>query len=329
MTAQKPHVFMTRRLPQKALLGLSEIVDLDIWEESSPPPVDILAKRMLHAEGLVSMLTDPISADLLEHSGGNLKVISQMAVGYDNIDLVSATLRHIPVGHTPGVLTDTTADFAWALLMAAARRVVEADREVHRGIWRPWGPEVLCGVDIHGATLGIVGLGRIGQAMARRARGFDMEILYTDQHQNPAFEKELGLEFVSLDELLTRSDFVSLHVFLSPETKGLIGAQQLQKMKSTAVLINTARGPVVDSTALAEALRTHTIAAAGLDVFDPEPIPSGHALLSLPNAIITPHIASASVHTRLKMAQMTIENLLAGLEGKRLPYCANPDVYKD
>lgn len=319
-------VFVTRQIARPALERLERVAKVEVWPESEPPDQQTFTDRLSRIDGLITMLTDPITADLIENAP-NLKAISQMAVGFDNIAVETATRKGIPVGHTPGILTETTADFAWALLMAAARRVVEAHNQVQQGIWQPWGPDVLTGYDIYGATLGIIGFGRIGQAMARRARGFDMRVLYLDSDRHPQQESELGVEFTSLDTLLAESDFVSLHVYLSPETHHLIGRRQLEQMKSTAVLINTARGAVVDNDALAAALRTDKIAAAGLDVFDPEPIPSDHPLLSLPNAIITPHIASASKGTRLRMADLTVDNLIAGLEGRRMPHCANPEVY--
>jgi lactate dehydrogenase-like 2-hydroxyacid dehydrogenase len=238
------------------------------------------------------------------------------------------TRRGIPAGNTPGVLTDTTADLAFALLMAAARRLPEADRYVRAGKWKTWGPLLLLGPDVHGATIGIVGFGRIGQAMARRARGFGMKILYHDVHRaDPIIEAEHGATFLPLEELLPRSDFVSLHVNLTPETKGLINAEKLAWMKPTAVLVNTSRGPVVDGDALAAALKKGTIFAAGLDVTDPEPIPMDSPLVGLDNCLIVPHIASASRATRGKMAEMAAANLVAGVRGERLPTPINPEVY--
>jgi glyoxylate reductase len=240
----------------------------------------------------------------------------------------ACTRRGIPVGNTPGALTETTADLAWALLMAAGRRVAEGDRYVRAGRWRTWGPQLLLGGDIHGATLGIVGFGRIGQAVARRAGGFGMTTLYWSRTRaHPGAERELGATFVELDELLARSDFVSLHVSLNDETRHLIDAAALARMKQSAVLVNTARGPVVDQAALAEALREGTIAAAGLDVTDPEPMAPDDPLLQLDNCLVVPHIASASHATRGKMAEMAAANLLAGLRGERLPNPVNPEVY--
>jgi glyoxylate reductase len=322
-------VFVTRKIFPPALEPLAGKVDLDIWPLDEPPTLDVLIEKAASVDGLITLLCDPINAEVV-HIGvrNQLKVISQMAVGYDNIAVAEATAAGIPVGHTPGVLTETTADFAWALLMAAARRVVEAHNEVQQRIWRPWGPNVLCGADIYGATLGIIGFGRIGQAMARRARGFSMKVLYTQRHRDEKAELELGAEYVSLDELLERSDYVSLHAYLSPETRGMMGSAQFDRMKDGAIFINTARGAMVDHTALYNALMSGKLAAAALDVFDPEPIPQDHPLLKLPQVVITPHVASASTKTRQRMAFMTVENLLAGLKGKRLPYCANPAVYE-
>lgn len=322
----KPTVFVTRKIAAEALDRLTAHAQVETWEQEDPPPQDVLLEKAARVEGLLTLLTDKIDAVLID-SAPNLKVISQMAVGFDNIDIAAATRKGIPVGNTPGVLTETTADFAWALMMAAARRVVEADKEVHEGIWRAWGPDVLTGYDVYGATLGIIGFGRIGQAMARRARGFNMRILYNDPHCGHEAGVETGAECVSLDELLAQSDFVTLHTYLSDETYHLIGREEFAKMKPTAVLVNTARGPVVDPDALNWALRSGKIAAAALDVTEPEPIPRDSPLLSLKNIVIAPHIASASKATRLRMAQMAVDNLLAGLQGERLPNCANPQVY--
>jgi glyoxylate reductase len=323
-----PRVFVTRKIFEGALTQIPSRVDVEIWQADSPPPLEVLIQKSSQVDGLVTLLSDPITTTVVnsgaEHS---LKVISQMAVGYDNIDVKTATAHSIPVGNTPGVLTETTADFAWSLLMAAARRVVEAHNEVQAGIWRPWGPDVLCGADIYGATLGLIGFGRIGQAMARRARGFNMRVLYTQRHRDLTAEEELGVEYAPLSELLQKSDFVSLHAYLSPETRGMMGAAQFALMKPGAIFINTARGAMVNHDALHQAMLSGHVAAAGLDVFDPEPIPHSHPLLKLPQVVITPHIGSASTHTRQRMAFMAVENLLAGLDGKRLPYCANHEVY--
>jgi glyoxylate reductase len=323
----QPTVFVTRQIAESAAKKLAQHATVETWEQDSPPPYEVLLNKAASIDGLLTLLTDRIDAHLIESAGGNLKVISQMAVGFDNIDIAAATRKGIPVGNTPGILTETTADFTWALLMAAARRVVEGDKEVRAGVWRPWGPDVLTGMDIFGATIGIVGFGRIGQAVARRARGFDMHILYADPHCGHEAGVEYGAECVGLDELLERSDFVTLHTYLSKETYHMISHEQLRKMKSSAVLVNTARGGVVDSDALAWALQDGIIAAAALDVTEPEPIPQDSPLLKLENIIITPHIASASKATRVRMAEMAVDNLIAGLRGDPLPNCANPQVY--
>jgi len=318
---------MTRAIAPAAIDSLSAQTDLEVWPHEAPPPYEILIDRVQNATGIVSLLTDRIDAGLIAAAGPDFRVIAQMAVGFDNIDVAAATARGIPVGHTPGVLTETTADFAWTLLMAAARRVVEAHNEVQQSIWRPWGPDVLTGQDIFGATLGLVGFGRIGQAMAKRAQGFDMPILYHDLQRFPEAEKSLGAQFVSLEELLERADFVSLHTFMSPQNKFMMGKSQFGQMKPNAIFINTARGGLVDPDALLWAVRERKIAGAGLDVFETEPIPEGHPLLNEPSVIITPHIASASKNTRARMALMAAENIIAAIEGKRIPYCANPEVY--
>jgi glyoxylate reductase len=323
----QPSVFVTRKISDEALQKLSAHAQVEVWPEEAPPPYEILKAKAAQYDGLLTLLTDKIDADLIEAAAPRLKVVSQMAVGFDNIDIQAATRNKIAVGHTPGVLTETTADFTWALLMAAARRVVEGDKEVRSGIWRPWGPDVLTGYDIYGATLGIIGFGRIGQAVARRARGFDMQVLYNDPNCGPEAEGETGAQCVSFEELLERSDYVSLHTYLSPETYHLIGREQLEKMKPTAVLVNTARGPVIDPEALNWALREGQIAFAALDVTEPEPIPQDSPLLELDNIVITPHIASAGKATRVKMAVITVDNLIAGLRGEKLPFCANPQVY--
>ncbi len=322
----KPKVWLTRSIYQPALQKLSEVAQVEVWPAENPPPPEIIFERAAEMDGLMTMLTDPITAQIIDHAA-HLKVISQMAVGFDNIDIQAATRRGIPVGHTPGVLTETTADFAWALLMAAARRVVEADREVHQGIWRPWGPDVLTGVDVFGATLGIIGFGRIGKAVARRAQGFSMKVLYNDPQRDEQAEKEWKVEYRDLDSLLSEADFISLHTYYTPQLRHLMNRERFARMKNGAIFINTARGVLVDHDALLWAVETGKIAAAALDVFDPEPIPANHPLLKHPNVIITPHIASASTFTRQKMAFIAVENLIAGLRGQRLPHCANPQVY--
>jgi glyoxylate reductase len=323
----KPRVYVTRLIPDEGLQAILAACDAEVWEGELPPPREVLLEKIKGKEGLLSLLTDKVDAELMDAAGG-LRVISNYAVGFDNIDVKAATARGIPVGNTPGVLTETTADLAFALLMAVARRVVEGVDYVRAGRWKTWGPRLLLGQDVHGATLGLIGFGRIGQAMARRARGFNMRILYHDRAPMPDAEAALGATFVDLDTLLRESDFVSLHTDLNPTTHHMIDAAALAKMKPTAILINSARGPIVDPVALADALRRGVIAGAGLDVTEPEPIPLDDPLLQLPNCVIVPHIASASVATRGLMARMAAANLLAGLRGERLPNCVNPEVYQ-
>ena len=318
--SDRPRVFVARRIPDAGLDPIAAACEVDVWEEELPPPRGSLLTRVAGCAGILTLLTDRVDDVLLDAAGPGLKVVSNYAVGYDNIDVGACSRRGIAVGNTPGVLTETTADLAWALILAASRRVVEGDRYVHEGRWRTWGPMLLMGSDIHGATLGVVGLGRIGQAVARRAAGFGMTILYSSRNQVAReIETELGATYVSLPELLERSDIVSLHVSLAPDTRGLIDAAALTRMKPTAVLVNTSRGPVVDQGALADALRDGVIAAAGLDVTDPEPITADDPLLGLGNCIVLPHIASATLATRGRMAAMAAANLLAGVRGEPLP----------
>jgi len=313
-------VFVSRIIPSEGLEAVRSACEMDLWEEELPPPRDELLRRVAGVDGVLTLLTDRVDDEFLDAAGPGLKVVSNYAVGFDNVDVAACARRGIPVGNTPGVLTDTTADLAWALLMAAARRLPEGDRYVRAGSWRTWGPLLLLGPDVHGATIGIVGFGRIGQAVARRAQGFGMQILYHDLQPLPASVTDpLGATYLPLEELLPRSDFVSLHVNLSPVTRHLINAQTLAVMKPTAVLVNTSRGPVVDQTALADALRNGVIWAAALDVTDPEPIPRHDPLVGLDNCLIVPHIASASRATRGKMAAMAAANLIAGVRGESLP----------
>ena len=323
----KPRVYVTRLIPDEGLQAILAACDAEVWEGELPPPRAVLLEKVKGKEGLLSLLTDKIDAELMDAAGG-LRVISNYAVGFDNIDVKAATARGIPVGNTPGVLTETTADLAFALLMAVARRVVEGVDYVRAGRWKTWGPRLLLGQDIHGATLGLIGFGRIGQALARRARGVNKRSMYHERARLAEAETALGATFVDLDTLLRESDFVSLHTDLNPTTYHLIDAAALAKMKPTAILINSARGPIVDPVALADALRRGVIAGAGLDVTEPEPIPLDDPLLKLPNCVIVPHIASASVATRGLMARMAADNLLAGLRGERLPNCVNPEVYQ-
>ncbi len=324
----KKNIFITRKIFAEAISAFAHQYNIEIWQYVEPPPYDILIQKSKLADGVLSMLTDRIDETFLQEISTRTKVISQMSVGVDNIDLKTATLLGIPIGHTPGVLTETTADFAFSLLMSISRRIVEASSQVRQGNWQPWGPDVLCGQDIHNATLGIIGMGRIGQAMAKRAAGFEMSLFYTDPHRNVEIENNYKAKYCSLEELLHRSDFVSVHVYLSPENVHLLGKKQFELMRPTSYLINTSRGAVVDQEALYDALRTGKLAGAALDVTDPEPIDSANPLLTMENVIITPHIASASIQTRMKMATMAVRNLIAGLNGQELPNCANPEVYK-
>ncbi|MBN1954230.1 MAG: D-glycerate dehydrogenase [Anaerolineae bacterium] len=321
----QPVVFVTRRIPEAGLAPIRVACQVRLWEGNLPAPREVVRCEIAGCDGLVCLLSDTIDADVIA-AGDRLRVISQYAVGVDNIDLAAATARGIPVGHTPGVLTEATADLAFALLMAAARRLLPGYENVRAGEWHTWEPLGFLGADVWGATLGVVGLGRIGTAMARRGRGFGMRVLYYSRHRSH-LEAELGLEYAALGELLERSDFVSLHVPLTPATDRLIDEAALRRMKPTAVLVNTARGAVVDTAALLRALREEWIAAAALDVTDPEPLPADHPLLEQPNCLVVPHIGSATVSTRERMARMTAENLLAGLQAQRLPYTVNPEVY--
>ncbi len=324
--SDKPLVAVTRVIPQAGMDLVNEHFDVRLWEDELPPSPEELAKLLHGAVGALTLLTDTIDGEVLDREP-QLRVVSNFAVGYDNVDVPAATERGVIVCNTPGVLTETTAEFAFALLMAAARRIVEGVDYVRAGKWQTWGPTLLMGQDVGGATLGIVGFGRIGQALAKMASGFDMKILAYDTYKNEEAASEAGATYVELDELLHQSDFVSLHVALTEETHHLIGADELKAMKSTAVLINAARGPVVDTDALVAALKDGEIFAAALDVTEPEPLPADHPLVSLPNAIVVPHIASASVSTRNKMAALAANNLVAGLNGDRPEGLVNSDVF--
>ncbi len=327
----KPKVFVTREIPEKGLNMILERFDAKVWKEYTPPPKEVIIEEAKDVDALVTLLTDKIDKEVL-NAAKNLKIIAQYAVGYDNIDVKECTRRGIYVTNTPEVLTQSTADFTWALILAIARRVVEADRFVRTGEWEKtrtgWHPKMLLGTDIHGKTLGIIGLGRIGTAVARRARGFDMKIIYYSRSRKEHVEKELGLKFVDLDTLLREADFVSIHVPLTEETYHLIGERELKLMKNTAFLINTSRGKVVDEKALYKALKEGWIAGAALDVFEEEPTPVNNPLLKLENVIVAPHIASATHETRSKMAEMVAQNLIAFFEGKVPPNLVNPEVLK-
>ncbi len=309
-------VFVTRKIPDEGLDLLREKCEVKVWEEEVPPPKDVLLEEVEQVDGLLCLLTDPIDSEVLE-AAQKLKVVSTYAVGYDNIDLQKARELGIVVTNTPGVLTEATADLAFALLLAAARSIVSADQYTRAGRWKSWGPRLFLGQDVFGKTLGIIGAGRIGSAVARRARGFDMEILYFNRSPKPELEKELEARRVELDEILQDSDFISVHTPLTPETEKLIGPREFSLMKKTAVLVNTARGPVVDQKALAEALEKGEIFAAGLDVFEEEPIYEDDPLLQNPRVVVAPHIGSATFSTRNRMARMAALDLIAVLEGKK------------
>jgi len=320
-------VYVTRRVPEAGLGMVREACETRVWEETLPPAKDVILEEVVDSDGLLCLLSDDVDGEVMD--AGDLRVISQYAVGVDNIDLAAATERGIPVGHTPGVLTDATADLTFALLMAAARRIPEGIEKVRAGEWHTWEPMGLLGADVWGATLGVIGLGRIGTAVARRARGFQMRVLYNDPHRNPELEEELGVVYTSFDNLLKRADFVTIHTPLVSETHHLVDESALRRMKRTAILINAARGEIVDTDALVRALEEGWIARAALDVTDPEPMPADHPLVGMASCIVVPHIGSATVTARNRMAEMAAENLLAGLEGERLPYCANPEVYEE
>jgi len=324
----KPKAYVTRMLPERGLNIIKKNFDTEVWPEYSPPPRNVLLEKVKNVDVLVTLLSDKIDAEIF-NAALKLKIISQLAVGFDNIDLQEATRRGIYVTNTPEVLTDTTADFAWALLMAVARRVVEADKYVRTGQWKvAWHPAMMQGRDIYGSTIGIVGAGRIGYAMAKRATGFSMKILFYDVIPRPEMEKDFGAKKVDLDTLLKESDFVSIHVPLMKETHHLMNADRFKLMKKTAYVINNSRGPVVDERALYEALKQGKIAGAGLDVFEHEPTPVDNPLLKLDNLVVAPHISSASYETRSRMSEMVAENLTAYFEGKKPPNLVNVDVMK-
>ena len=324
-----PRIFITRRIPDS---GIQMLTDAFGEQEVVFAPQDGIISRgallegVTGADALLPILTDTIDTAVMDAAGAPLKIIANYAVGYNNIDVDTATARGIAVTNTPGVLTETTADLAWALLMTAARRINESERYLRAGQWDAWGPQLMLGVDVHGKTLGIFGMGRIGQAVARRARGFDMRVLYTDVQRLPAAtEQQLEAAFANKATLVAESDFISIHCPLLPETTHAFGADEFKVMKQTAVLINTSRGPVVDEAALAQALESGAILAAGLDVYEDEP--EVHpALLACENAVLVPHIGSGSRETRAKMAEMAAANIIARLTGETPPNCVNPEV---
>lgn len=324
--AAKPRVFVTRRIPDIGLNAIATTCEMEVWPDQLPPSYDTIRKKIAECDGLVSLLTDKIDGPLLD-AAPKLKVVSNFAVGFNNVDIPAATERGIAVGNTPGVLTDATADMAMVLLLAASRRLVESVSDAKEGRWKTWEPVGWLGQDLAGRNVGIVGMGRIGFAVAKRCRfGWNMNVLYSDVYQSQPAETDLGAKKVDLKTLLKESDFVSIHTDLNAETKGMFNTDLFSQMKKTAVFINTARGPLVDQKALATALRDGTIFAAGLDVTEPEPLPADHELYQLPNCVIAPHIASATVQTRNEMARICAENLVAGVTGGKLTALVNPDV---
>lgn len=312
----KPKIFITRQIPTHVLNQLEEVCEVSLWnQEDIPVSRELLEEKIVEIDGLYCMLTDTIDDELLQNAT-NLKVISNMAVGFNNIDVDAATKRGIIVTNTPGVLTETTADLTFALLMATARRIPEASEFLRRGEWSAWSPMLLTGQDIYNSTMGIIGLGSIGEALAKRAKGFKMNVLYHNRSRKLDAEQELGLEYCSLEDLLKRSDYVCIMTPYTPETKNMIREEHFKLMKDTSILINTARGGIVNENDLYYALKDGEIWAAGLDVFEQEPIELDHPLLTLPNVVTLPHIGSASIGTRTKMAEVVAENMLQALKGE-------------
>lgn len=322
----RPSVYITRRIPDSTLEKISEVCQVEMWEEEDiPVPRAVLEEKIENIDGLFCLLTETIDEALLQKAK-QLKVISNMAVGYNNIDVTAATEKGIFVTNTPGVLTETTADLTFALLMATARRIVEASDFLREGSWKTWSPMLLTGQDVYGATLGIIGMGRIGESLAKRAKGFDMRILYHNRSRKEEAEKTWGIEYADLDSLLRESDFVCVMTPYTEETRNLIGERELSLMKNSAILINTARGGIVNEAALYEALKQNKIWAAGIDVFEQEPVSPDHPLLTLPNVVTLPHIGSASIQTRTRMAELAAANLIQGVMGKPPRNRVNQDV---
>lgn len=321
----QPKILITRIIPNPGLTLVKEHFHADTWTHEFPPARDELIERSRGVDGILCTLTEKVDKELMDTIGSQLRVISSMSVGVDHIDVVEATKRKIPVGNTPGVLTDATADQAFALMLAAARRITEAERFVRAGKWKTWIPNLLLGADLADATLGIIGFGRIGQAVAKRAQGFDMRVIYYSPNAKPAY----GAQSVDLDTLLKESDFVSIHVPLTPATKHLVNAEFLSKMNPNAILVNTARGGVLNQNDLYQALKSNQIFAAALDVTDPEPLPMDNPLLELENCIIVPHLGSASKKTRDMMSLLAAQNLISGIKDERLPHCVNPAIYSE
>ncbi len=325
MSQQQPKIYVTRRLPEEALAPLRTCGEVQVWESDHAIPRETLLQEIIDTVALLGMVTERIDDDLLDHAP-QLRIVANMAVGYDNVDVPALTRRGVVLTNTPGVLTETTADLTFALMLGIARRIGEGERRVRAGRWPVWSPFVFLGTDVHHATLGIIGLGRIGIEVAKRARGFDMRVLYHNRSQNKDAEEQLGCTRVDMDTLLSESDFVVVLVPLGPQTHRLISTPQLKKMKPTAFLVNAARGPIVDAPALYEALRDNVIAGAALDVTDPEPLPADDPLLTLDNCLVVPHVGSASIATRTRMATLAAENIAAFLSGRRPPTPVNPQV---
>jgi glyoxylate reductase len=322
----KPKVFVTRVIPEIGLERIRDFCEADIWTQPLPPPLDVLRQKVAECEGLLSLLTEKIDAALLD-AAPRLRVVSNYAVGFNNIDVAAATARGIAVGNTPGVLTDATADMAFSLLICAARRIVESQRYAAQGHWKTWEPLGHIGQDLVGRTVGVFGMGRIGYAFAQRCYGgWGMKVLYHDVRPNEQAEVELAARQVDFETLLRESDFLSVHANLDESTRGIFNLSAFQKMKRTAVFVNTARGPLVVEKDLVEALKTGLIFAAGLDVTDPEPPAPDNPLLTLPNCVVAPHIASATVSSRNGMAEIAADNLIAGLKGEPLRAWVNPEV---
>lgn len=323
----RPKIYITRKIPDAALRKLQESCDAEMWpEEAVPVPREVLEEKIRDADGLYCLLTESIDTALLS-AASRLKIVSNMAVGYNNIDIAEASRRRIMVTNTPGVLTETTADLTFALLMAASRRIVEASGYLRSGQWTTWSSMQLTGQDVYGATLGIIGMGRIGEALARRAKGFNMRVLYYNRSRKHELEASMELVYEELDSLLGQADFVCLMTPLTPETRHLIGKRELKLMKPASILINTARGGIVNEQALYEALRDGTIWGAGLDVFEEEPVRPDHPLLTLPNVVTLPHIGSASIRTRTMMAELAARCLLEGLSGRLPEHLVNKDAF--
>ena len=323
---EKPRVLVTRLIPEVGLRRIVQECQAEVWEEPLPPPRDVLLKKIAGCDGVLSLLTERIDAELMDAAGPQLKVISNFAVGFNNVDVAEATRRGIRVGNTPGVLTEATADMAFALLISASRRIVEAQDYIREGNWKTWEPLGHIGQDLVGKTLGIVGMGRIGHALARRCHGgWNMRILYVDKFRNEAAEQDFDAQHVEWNTLLSESDFVSVHVDLNSETEGMFDRDAFAQMRPTAVFVNSARGPIHNQQDLYDALVQGEIFAAGLDVTNPEPLDLEDPLLKLSNCVIAPHIASGTVSSRNGMAEIAADNLLAGVRGDPLHCWVNPN----